>query len=163
MAAPTLETSARGPGREPPAREHEDGRYAGRLWPLAVALGLFALGATLTSATGRYIGDNRFELYWAPFELLERHVAVWDATRGLGRPRWDFWPGTTAIIAVLRGIGLGPDLAERVWHAALLTTAGIGAAATLRLFRPRVGIEHWVAVGIAAGVGLVLGLLLGRK
>jgi arabinofuranan 3-O-arabinosyltransferase len=115
-----------------------------------VAVALFALVATLSSAAGRYIGDNRFELYWAPFELLERHLGVWDATRGLGRARWDFWPATAAVIAVLRGIGLGPDLAERVWHAALLTTAGIGAAAALRLFRPRVGIEHWVAAFLYA-------------
>ncbi len=104
----------------------------------------------MTSASGRYIGDNRFELYWAPFELLERHLAIWDSTRGLGRPRWDFWPATTAVIAVLRGIGLGPELAERIWHTALLTTAGVGAAAALRLFRPRIGIEHWVAAFLYA-------------
>ena len=45
---------------------------------------------------------------------------------------------------MLRGIGLGPDLAERVWQAALVTSAGTGAAAVLRLFRPRIGPEHWL-------------------
>ncbi len=144
MAVPTLET----PTRE--THRAADGGRAGRLWPIAVAVALFAIGATFSSAAGRYIGDNRFELYWSPVELLERHLAVWDATRGLGRARWDFWPATAAVIAVLRGIGLGPDLAERVWHAALLTTAGIGAAAALRLFRPRVGVEHWVAAFLYA-------------
>lgn len=119
-------------------------RHAAELWPLAIALGAVALLALFTNAPGRYIGDNRFELYWAPFDLLKRHLAVWDSTRGLGRPRWDFWPATAAAIALLRGIGLGPDAAERVWQAALVTTAGTGAAAVLRQLRPRVGPEHWL-------------------
>ncbi|MEX2255488.1 MAG: alpha-(1-_3)-arabinofuranosyltransferase family protein [Acidimicrobiia bacterium] len=119
-------------------------RWSRGLWPLTIVVGLVALAAVLTSTSGRYIGDNRFELYWDPFGLLERHLAIWDSTRGLGRPRWDFWPATAAVLAILRGVGLGPDLAERVWHAALLTTAGVGAAAALRLFRPRLGLEHWL-------------------
>ena len=120
------------------------------LWPIAVVVGLVALVAVFTSGSGRYLGDNRFELYWAPFDLLKRHLAVWDATRGLGRPRWDFWPATAAAIAVLRGLGFGPAAAERIWHAGLLTTAGVGAAAALRLFRPRIGLEHWLVAALYA-------------
>jgi arabinofuranan 3-O-arabinosyltransferase len=120
------------------------------LWPIAVVVALVAVIAVFTSGSGRYIGDNRFELYWAPFDLLKRHLAVWEATRGLGRARWDFWPATAAAIALLRGVGFGPDVAERIWHAALLTTAGVGAAAALRLFRPRIGLEHWLVAALYA-------------
>ena len=117
---------------------------------LGAAIALAALVAVLISAPGRYIGDNRFELYWSPFDLLRRHLAIWDATRGLGRPRWDFWPAPAAAMAVLRGLGLGPALAERIWHATLLTTAGTGMVAALRLFRPRIGVEHWLAAALYA-------------
>jgi len=115
-----------------------------------VAIGVAALVSVLISAPGRYIGDNRFELYWSPLDLLGRHLALWDSTRGLGRPRWDFWPVPAAAMAALRGLGLGPALAERIWHAALLTTAGTGIVAVLRLFRPRIGIEHWIAAALYA-------------
>jgi arabinofuranan 3-O-arabinosyltransferase len=121
-----------------------------RLWPIVVAVALVALAAAFASAPGRYIGDNRFELYWAPFDLLKRHLAVWDTTRGLGRPRWDYWPAIAGVIAAFRGVGLGPEVAERVWQATLLTTAGAGAAAVVRLFRPRVSLEHWLAAGLYA-------------
>ncbi len=140
MAAPTIPTTTRAPVLGTSGAER-----SGRLWPIAVVVALCALAATFASATGRYIGDNRFEVYWAPLELLGRHLAAWDTTRGLGRARWDFWPATAGAIAALRAIGLGPDAAERVWHAALLTSAGVGAAAALRLFRPRIGVEHWFA------------------
>ena len=146
MAAPTLASPAPGATRATGANEGS----TTRLWPIALTVAVLALLATMTSAAGRYIGDNRFELYFAPFELLERHLAVWDSSRGLGRPRWDFWPATAAALAVLRGIGLGPDLAERVWHAVLLTAASTGAAAALRLFRPRVSVEHWLAALVYA-------------
>ncbi|MFO7591223.1 MAG: hypothetical protein R6X23_10045 [Acidimicrobiia bacterium] len=106
---------------------------------LGAAIALVAFISVLLSAPGRYIGDNRFELYWSPLDLLQRHLAVWDATRGLGRPRWDFWPVPASAMALLRGLGLGPALSERVWHATLLTTAGTGMVAALRLFRPRIG------------------------
>ncbi len=117
---------------------------------LGAAIAVVALVSVLISAPGRYVGDNRFELYWSPFDLLRRHLAIWDATRGLGRPRWDFWPVPAAAMAALRGLGLGPALAERIWHATLLTTAGTGIVAALRLFRPRIRIEHWVAAALYA-------------
>lgn len=117
---------------------------------LGAAIALVALASVLLSAPGRYVGDNRFELYWSPFDLLRRHLAVWDATRGLGRPRWDFWPVPAAAMALLRGLGLGPALSERIWHATLLTTAGTGMVAALRCFRPRIGIEHWIAAALYA-------------
>jgi arabinofuranan 3-O-arabinosyltransferase len=138
------------PPRDRSVEARDGRRFARTLWPIVIAVAVAALLATFTSAPGRYIGDNRFELYWAPFDLLKRHLAVWDTTRGLGRPRWDFWPATVAAIAVLRGIGLGPDVAERIWHAALLTSAGAGAAAALRLFRPKVDTEHWLVAFLYA-------------
>lgn len=114
-------------------------------WALVAGIAVLALGMLLANAPSEYIGDNRFEFFWAPVDLLVRHLAVWEPSRGLGRMRWDFWPATTSYLAALRGIGLSPAIAERVWHATLVTTGGVGAAFLLRWFRPRIGVEHWAA------------------
>ena len=119
-------------------------------WFLAGVLTVLALFATLSNAPGRYIGDNRFEFYWAPFDLLQKHLSIWDPNRGIGRMRWDFWPTTTAYVALLRGLGASPALAERIYHATLLTIAGTGAAAVMRHFRHRISVEHWIAAFVYA-------------
>jgi len=114
-------------------------------WAILGVLAALALAALLTNSPGQYIGDNRFEFFWAPADLLVRHLGIWEPSRGLGRMRWDFWPATTSYLAVLRGIGLSPALAERVWHATLITTGGVGVASLVRFFRPRIDVEHWAA------------------
>ena len=57
--------------------------HAARFWPLAVAVAAAAfVGSSRTHPAGTWA--NRFELYWAPFDLLKRHLAVW-AHGGSGR------------------------------------------------------------------------------
>ena len=109
------------------------------LWPWILVLGALALAATLSNAAGVYVFDNRFEQYWAPGQRLRRSVSVWDDTRGLGRIREDFWIGTTGPIWLMRTLGASPAIAERLWHALLLCTGGVGMVAVCRELLPRVG------------------------
>jgi arabinofuranan 3-O-arabinosyltransferase len=117
-------------------------RDRARLTTIAGALVLLATTAVLVDGWGRYVGDNRFEQYWAPARRLARSFTTWDGSRGLGRVREDFWPGATAPIAVLRALGLPPWLAEHLWHGALVAAAGFGAVLVVRAVRPNVGWEH---------------------
>lgn len=115
------------------------------LWPITVLFALLASVATITSAYGHLVRDNRFEQFWNPARRVAKSLTVWDASRGLGRVREDFWPGTTAPLAVLRGLGLSPVLSQKLWHALVLVLLGVGTVAVVRLFRPRIGVEHLFA------------------
>lgn len=121
-----------------------------RLRALLALLAAAATVAVLTSSWGRYVGDNRFEQYWAPARRIARSFSTWDGSRGLGRVREDLWPGATAPIAGLRGLGLPPWLAEHLWHGLLLAVAGAGAVFLVRAFRPRIGAEHLLAGALYA-------------
>jgi arabinofuranan 3-O-arabinosyltransferase len=111
---------------------------------IGVGLALVSLIVTLANAAGSYVGDNRFEQYWAPGGRLLRETALWDGGRGLGRVAEEFWPSTIPI-ALIRALGFSPALAERLWHASLLTLAGVGVLLVVRTFVPRVGALHAVA------------------
>ncbi|MEY2475675.1 MAG: Alpha-(1-_3)-arabinofuranosyltransferase, partial [Actinomycetota bacterium] len=119
--------------------------FAHRLWPVCMLFGGLALVAVLTNHPGSYIADNRFEQFWSPGARLLREAFIWDGSRDLGRVREDFWPGSTAFLGVLRGLGASAALAQHLWHAALLTMGGVGMVAVLRLFRPRIDVVHVLA------------------
>lgn len=119
--------------------------FSQQLWPASAILAALALLAVLSNQPGTYVGDNRFEQYWAPGHRLLREAFIWDATRDIGRVREDFWPGSTGVIAILRGLGASPALAERLWHALLLTVGGTGVVAVVRLFRRRIEATHLLA------------------
>lgn len=123
-----------------------------KLWPITCLFGALASTATVTSAFGELIRDNRFEQFSNPARRIAKTFTLWDGSRGLGRVREDFWPGTTAPLAILRGLGLSPVLAQKLWLALVLVVLGIGTVAVLRLFRPSIGLAHVVA-GLAAMFG----------
>ncbi len=149
---------AEGAGREPGPRRPlgEDARalLAGA-WGQAVVFALLATLAVTGSAPGRYVGDNRFDQYWAPGHRLLRSLFLWDPTRGMGTTREDLWPIEVGPLALLRGLGLGPLAAQRAWHVVLLVVAAAGAAAVLREVRRR---QEAVGTGLAPFLaGLVYG------
>jgi len=123
-----------------------------RLWPTVTLFFVLASAATLTSSWGYYVGDNRFEQYWNPARRIAKSLTIWDGSRGLGRVREDFWPSTTLPIAILRGLGFSPSIAEHLFHAACITMAAVGMVLVVRLFRPRIGMEHLIA-GFVMGFG----------
>ena len=123
-----------------------------RLWPITLMFSALAAAATVTNSFGVLIRDNRYEQFSNPARRLAETLALWDGSRGLGRVRDDFWPGTTAPLAVFRGLGLSEVLSQRLWHAMVLVVLGVGTVAVLRLFRRSIGIEHVVA-GLAVMFG----------
>lgn len=108
-------------------------------WTQAVTFAFLAAAVVTSSAQGRYVGENRFDQYFAPGHRLVRSLFLWDPTRGLGATREDLWPIEVAPLAVLRGLGLDAVATQRVWHVVLLTVAATGAAAALRTVRGRTG------------------------
>lgn len=134
-----------------PSRAWRLGRSArNSVWPVGVVIGGLALVALFTKLPGQYVMDNRLEHAWSPWSLLQDQLNLWVAREGLGRAGEEFWPVAVAVLGILRSAGLSPAAAERVWHAMLLTSAAVGVAACLRVFRPRVGIEHFVAAFVVA-------------
>lgn len=119
--------------------------WAGRRDRLTVIGGLYAALATMAvfvNQPGTWFGDNRFEQYVNPGRRLTRMFSIWDSTRGFGTFRTEWWPGATLPLAVLRLLGLSPAATLHVWHALLISVAGIGAVAFLRAFLPRLGVGH---------------------
>lgn len=153
------EAEARGEpaGERPAARSVADGtrmhrlvarwrrRFAEELWPTVVLFAVLTSAATLTSSAGDYVGDNRFEQYWNPARRIAKSLSIWDGSRGFGRVREDFWPATTVPLAALRGLGFSPQVAEHLFHAMCLTFAAVGMVLVVRLFRERIGLEHFLA------------------
>ena len=115
-----------------------------RLWPSAVLLAVPAALAMVCNHPTRYVGDNRFEQYWAPGWRIVRETMLWDGTRGMGRVGEEFWP-TTIPMAFLRSLGLSPALTEHTWHAVVLVLAGTGIVSLVRVFQPRIGAAHLIA------------------
>ncbi len=70
---------------------------------------------------------------------------MWDSFRGLGKTAPYFAPVIAGTLAGMATFGLNAATAERCLHAMYLLTAGLGMVAVLRLFRPKVGLEHVLA------------------
>ena len=128
--------------RPSPARQLTDRQ---KFWGLAGALTVLSFGSTLLNSPGWYIADSRFEHYWASAQYLARHQWLWDSFRGLGKTAPYFAPVIAGTLAGMATFGLNAATAERCLHAMYLLTAGLGMVAVLRLFRPKVGLEHVLA------------------
>jgi arabinofuranan 3-O-arabinosyltransferase len=122
----------------------------GLLWPCVLFLATAAAVAVFTNSPGAYVndvlvGDNFYSFFAEPWKLLARNAWLWDSVHGLGRTRSNFVPVPLAALGGLRALGASTFVTERLWHVALLTSAGAGMLAVVRLFRPRVGLAHVVA------------------
>lgn len=116
-----------------------------RIWPCALLLGVVALVVCLMNDPGHWITDNRFEWYESPGRVLLRHLSIWDPSHGFGRERTEWAPALVAFLGVFRAFGVSPALAERLSHAAMIATAGVGTVALLRLFKRPIGAAHVIA------------------
>jgi arabinofuranan 3-O-arabinosyltransferase len=119
--------------------------FGTRLWPTAILLGILALAVCLLNDPGRWITDSRYEWYLSPGRVLLKQLTVWDPSRGFGRERPEWSPVFVGVLAVVRGLGASPALTERLSHALLLLTAGLGAVALLHQFKRPLGVAHVVA------------------
>ncbi len=111
---------------------------------LACGMALLALFAVFTSSPGWYVTDNRFEHFWSPDRLLYRVPSLWDSSRSLGGPRGELALAYGFVLAGFRAL-VSPAVAERLFHALLLTGAGMGMSVLLGALRPRFGPEHVLA------------------
>ena len=94
---------------------------------------------------GFYLGDNHFIHSWNPHRLLGSLFSVWDPRVDVGGPEQHYQPVTDIILVALRGIGLEPWSAQRVWFALILILGSFGMALLVRTLIPH---SQWEA-GIA--------------
>lgn len=118
-------------------------------WYPKALLAAIGFAVALVNQPGSYFADARFEYAFEPERGVRQLGAIWQPTTGLGRiagteqgpiPILTYW--------VLRTIGLGPELAQHLWHGLLLAAAAIGAACVVGYFRPKWSIWH-LATGLA--------------
>jgi hypothetical protein len=119
------------------------------------------MAVTVTSQPGRYITDFRFEVAWAPGRTLARVGALWPSVGSLGFVAGtDRSPLPTLFFGAVRAAGAEPWLAQRMWHAVLLTLAATGTVAVARFFRAEIGWWHCIAgftyMFSPVGIGLLL-------
>jgi arabinofuranan 3-O-arabinosyltransferase len=120
-------------------------------WSLVGLASGFAFVAAIVSFVAggtRYVQDTSFEFDWNPLGLFAKYLSVWDSTRGLGDANPSFDTALSALSAVLRELGFAPAISQRIVHVVLFTSAGVGAAAVLRRWRPVFRAEH-VVIGLA--------------
>src|SRR5437763_14013744 len=89
-------------------------------WAVYALLASAALAAVFVAGRGWYIADARFELFWSSGRFLTRQRALWDGTRGLGRPSPYYSPVVAGLVTVLRALGASPWIAGRLPHAPYL-------------------------------------------
>jgi arabinofuranan 3-O-arabinosyltransferase len=87
--------------------------------------------------TGWYLGDTQFFFSWNPSQAFAALSSIWQRQTDLGGPIWYGAPVATALMAAVRGIGLEPWVAQRLWYSALLATGSVGTAYVARYFVPR--------------------------
>ena len=108
---------------------------------LALIVGLNGLGSFHT--------DIKPEVYLAPGEMIGRYLSSWTASPYLGSPSFNVGlVPVLVVVGALRGIGLSPEWAFKVFHFGLWIVAAWGASRLLRRLVPEVG--RWG--GLAAGV-----------
>lgn len=98
---------------------------------------------------GEFNTDIKPEVYIAPGDMLGRYISAWQSSPYLGSPNFNVGlVPVLLVVGALRGIGLSPEWAFKVFHLGLWLLAAVGAARLLRHVAPRAG--RWG--GLAAGV-----------
>ncbi len=99
---------------------------------------------------GQLTPDTKPELYLAPWRTLLRELSTWRSDPNLGAPNYHLgFAPVVAVVAAIRSLGASPWVAERVLRAALLLTAGWGAA---RFVRDLTGDRRSLVVPLTAAV-----------
>lgn len=101
---------------------------------------------------GVFNTDIKPEVYLAPQRMLGHYLSSWTDSPYLGSPNFNvgLLP-VLAVTAVLRALGLSPELAFKVYHLALWVVAALGANRLLRTVVPTA--SRWA--GLVAGVAYI--------
>ena len=120
----------------------------------AVSLLLLALLAVVVFANswGVFQTDIKPEVYLAPGEMLPRYLSAWTSSPYLGSPNFNVGLVPVLVVtALLRAVGLDPEMAFKVYHLLLWGLAAWGANRLLRTLVPTAG--AWA--GLVAGVAYI--------
>lgn len=119
--------------------------YRGACAALVVLLAV-VVGA---NGFGNFYTDIKPEVYLAPWDTLGRYLSGWTSSPYLGSPNFNVGLAPVLVVlSALRGIGLSPEWAFKVFHFGLWLLAAVGANRFLRALVPSAG--KWA--GLAAGV-----------
>lgn len=144
---PTQGSDSGGPGSV------TDPEAAGRrsLGGVLAGLVVVCLLLVFSRSWGVLAADAHFVFFWNPSAEFGRYGTIWTSNTDLGGVLTSFAPVPYALLAALRGLGLEPWLAQRLWYALLLSGAAVGTALVARLFRP----DSRVAPAVAGIVTIV--------
>lgn len=89
---------------------------------------------------GTFYTDIKPEIYIRPWAMLGQYMSSWTASPYLGSPNFNVGLAPVLLVlSALRGIGLSPEMAFKVFHFVLWLVAAWGAARLTRVVAPRVG------------------------
>lgn len=99
---------------------------------------------------GVFQTDIKPEVYLAPGEMLPRYLSAWTSSPYLGSPNFNVGlVPVLAVTALLRTIGLDPEMAFKVYHLMLWALAAWGANRLLRVLVPSAGVWAGLLAGVA--------------
>lgn len=115
---------------------------------------LFVVLAVVVFANswGVFQTDIKPEVYLAPQETLPRYLSAWTSSPYLGSPNFNVGlVPVLAVTAVLRFVGLSPEMAFKLYHLILWAMAAWGTNRLLRTLVPSA--SRWA--GLLAGVAYI--------
>jgi arabinofuranan 3-O-arabinosyltransferase len=96
------------------------------------AVGLAVVAAQFLTAWGKLVTDTSHQVYLAPGRSLFQALFAWSPDPFLGQPNFDTGVAPlSAVILILRSLGIAAWAAVRLWRSALFI---VGAWGALRLF-----------------------------
>ncbi|WP_277451634.1 alpha-(1-_3)-arabinofuranosyltransferase family protein [Janibacter sp. DB-40] len=118
----------------------------------AVSVILLVLLAVIVFANswGVFQTDIKPEVYLNPGGTLPRYLSAWTSSPYLGSPNFNVGlVPVLATTALLRGVGLDPEMAFKVYHLVLWALAAWGANRLLRTLVPGAGVWAGLLAGVA--------------
>lgn len=109
-----------------------------------VVLGIVVFG----NGYGHFHTDIKPEVYVSPDRMLPQYLSAWSTTPSLGAPNFNV--GLVPVLvwtALLRAIGLSPEMTFKVFHFILWVLGAWGASRLLRELSPKV--SPWAAFATA--------------
>ena len=112
---------------------------------------LIILGVIVfANSWGVFQTDIKPEVYLAPGEMLPRYLSAWTSSPYLGSPNFNVGlVPVLAVTALLRLVGLDPEMAFKVYHLILWALAAWGANRLLRTLVPAASVWAGLIAGVA--------------
>ena len=117
---------------------------------VSMALLIILAVVVFANSWGVFQTDIKPEVYLAPGEMLPRYLSAWTSSPYLGSPNFNVGLVPVLLVtALLRAIGLDPEMAFKVYHLLLWALAAWGANRLLRTLVPAAGVWAGLLAGVA--------------